>query len=155
MSPRQRRIEKILTHRKQELDNRVAALIEAKQREAAALAVANAARVEVRAAQAARRELSERGSNVQAFIEAEDWLSTTAIRAQRAWHVVMTLREEVSRVQATVLEARMKLRQAEHLSARVVASERKAEDRRERRRDDEDAARIAQRRTSAGQAGDE
>jgi hypothetical protein len=151
MTPRRRRIARILEHRQKELDARVAALAEVRAREARAVAEADAAAALAREAESARRELAERGSDAATFLEAEDWLSTTARRAHRAWGAVLAVREEIGAVQATVLGARMKLKQAEQLDARVAAAERLVEDRRERRRDDEDAARIAQRqRTVAG-----
>jgi hypothetical protein len=152
MSPRRRRIARILDHRQKELDARVAALAEVRAREARALAEAEAAALLAREAEASRRELAERGSDARTFLEAEDWLSTTARRAQRSWAGVIAVREEVAAVQTTVLDARMKLKQAEQLASRVAAAERLVEERRERRRDDEDAARIAQRRAAV--AGD-
>jgi hypothetical protein len=153
MTPRRRRIGRILDHRQKELDGRVGALVEVRAREARAVAEAEAADQQARAAEASRRELAERGSDAATFLEAEEWLSTTARRAHRAWSGVLAIREEIVAVQATVLEARMKLKQAEQLASRVAAAERLVDERRERRRDDEDAARIAQRRT--GVAGDE
>ena len=58
------------------------------------------------------------------------------------------LQAVTAKVQQTVFAAKMKLKQAEQLQTRVTLSEQKLQDRKERRRDDEDAARIAQRRVS-------
>jgi hypothetical protein len=148
MNPRLRRIGRILEHRQKELDDRVAALSEVKGREARARTEADLARARQAAAETSRRELAARGSDAQSFMEAEEWLATATTRSHMAWAEVLKLRQEVSAVQATVMVAKMKLRQAEQLSARVTAVERKVADQKERKRDDEVAARIAQRRTS-------
>jgi hypothetical protein len=153
MSARLRRIERIVAHRQKELDDEVGALAAVRAREASAVALADAAREAARGAEDARRKLAEHGCDVLTFIEAEEWLATTAQRAQRAWLVVLQIRREIDAAQAVVLEAKMKLKQAEQLSERVTRAERLVEDRRERRRDDEHAARITQRKAAV--AGDE
>jgi hypothetical protein len=145
MTPRRRRIERILDHRKKELDDVVAVLAAVKAREAAAVAEAEAADERLSEATEARRQLAEKGSGVTDFIEAEEWLYSSARRRERAWAAVVAVRREVGKVQLAVAEARTKLKQAEQLATRVELSEKKITDRRERRRDDEDAARIAQR----------
>ena len=152
MSPRLRRIERIVAHRQKELDEKIGALAEVRAREALAVTQADEARATAQEAEGARRKLAEHGCDVLTFIEAEDWLATTAQRAQRAWLLVLQIRREIEGVQATVMAARMKLKQAEQLGERVTQAERKVEDRKERRRDDEHAARIAQRRAAV--AGD-
>jgi hypothetical protein len=119
-------------------------------REAAAVADAEATDAIARAARDARRKLAETGSDVLGFLEAEEWLVSTARRAERAWALVAAVRREVEKAQAVVVQARTKLKQAEQLAARVALAERKLDDRRERRRDDEAAARIAHRAAAAG-----
>src|SRR5260221_6315967 len=99
MSPRRRRIERILEHRRKELDERAVTLAAARAREAAAIAEAEAAQTRARAAQEARRQLAQQGSDVMSFIEAEDWLATTARHAERAWASAASLRNETLRVQ--------------------------------------------------------
>lgn len=145
MSPRRRRIERILEHRKKELDDVIAVLAAVKAREAAAVAEADAADARLAEATDARRRLAEKGSGVTEFIEAEEWLYSSTRRRDRAFTAVVAVRREVAKVQAAVAEARTKLKQAEQLATRVELSEKKIADRRERRRDDEAAARIAQR----------
>lgn len=145
MTPRRRRIERILDHRKKELDDVIAVLSAVKAREAAAVAEADAADERLTEATNARRELAAKGSGVTDFIEAEEWLYSTTKRRERAWAAVTAARREVAKVQLAVAEARTKLKQAEQLATRVELSEKKVADRRERRRDDEAAARIAQR----------
>jgi flagellar export protein FliJ len=150
MSPRARRIQRILEHRQKELDERAGALAAVRAREAAAVAEAEATDALAQAATDARRKLAETGSDVFSFLEAEEWLVSTTRRAERAWASVAAVRHEVEKAQAIVLQARTKLKQAEHLAARVALGERKLEDRRERRRDDEASARIAHRAAHAG-----
>jgi hypothetical protein len=145
MTPRRRRIERILDHRKKELDDVIAVLSAVKAREASAVAEADAADARLTEATNARRELAAKGSGVTEFIEAEEWLYSTTKRRDRAWSAVTAARREVAKVQLAVAEARTKLKQAEQLATRVELSEKKLADRRERRRDDEAAARIAQR----------
>jgi len=148
MSPRQRRIQRILEHRQKELDERAGVLAAVRMKEAAAVADADAADVRAREAATARRALAEKGADVLSFIEAEEWLVATARRAERAWAFVVGIRREVEKAQAVVVQARTKLKQAEQLAARVALSERKLDERRERRRDDEAAARITQRKAA-------
>jgi hypothetical protein len=148
MSPRARRIARILEHRQKELDERAGLLTAARVKEAAAVAEADAADARVREAAEARRKLAETGADVLSFLDAEEWLVSTARRAERAWAFVVGVRREVEKAQAVVVQARTKLKQAEQLAARVALSERKLDDRRERRRDDEAAARIAQRKAA-------
>jgi hypothetical protein len=150
MTPRRRRIERILDHRKKELDDVIAVLSAVKAREAAAMAEAEAAEARLAEATDARRELASRGAGVTEFIEAEEWLYSTSKRRERAWVAVTAARREVEKVQLAVAAARTKLKQAEQLATRVELSEKKIADRRERRRDDEAAARIAQRNAYAG-----
>jgi hypothetical protein len=150
MSPRARRIARILEHRQKELDERAGVLAAVRAREAAAVAEAEATDALASAARDARRKLAETGSDVLSFLEAEEWLVSTARRAERAWAFVAAVRREVEKAQAVVVQARTKLKQAEQLAARVALAERKLDDRRERRRDDEAAARIAHRAASAG-----
>jgi chromosome segregation ATPase len=146
MTPRRRRIERILEHRRKELSATVLELSEANGRLARATAEAEARDEAVRAASDARRRLFEGPSDALTFLELEEWLHTTTLQAQQAWARVAVLRSEVAAVQARVMAVRMKVRQVEQVAARIDAAERQAESRKERRRDDEDAARIAQRR---------
>jgi len=150
MSPRARRIARILEHRQKELDERAGTLAAVRAREAAAVAEAEATDALARAATDARRKLAETGADVLTFLEAEEWLVSTTRRAERAWALVAAVRREVEKAQAIVVQARTKLKQAELLAARVALAERKLDDRRERRRDDEASARIAHRAASAG-----
>ena len=148
MSPRRRRIQKILEHRQKELDDRAVVLTAARAKEAVAVREAEASDEAARGAADAKRKLGEKGAGILDFIEAEEWLRTTARRAERAWVAVARIRTEVSAAQTQVVAARTKLKQAEQLAARVELTERRQTDRRERRRDDEAAARIAQRKAA-------
>jgi hypothetical protein len=145
MTPRRRRIERILEHRRKELDDASAVLSAVRAREAAAKAESDTADNGAKDAAEARRRLADKGSGVTEFIEAEEWLYATSRRAEREYQALLGVRREVEKVQAVVAEARTKLKQAEQLAARVDLQEKKLADRRERRRDDEAAARIAQR----------
>ncbi len=150
MTPRRRRIERILDHRKKELDDASAVMAAVRAREAVAAAEADAADACTKEAAEARRKLAEKGSGVMEFIEAEEWLYSTARRAERSWAILSNIRGEVEKVQVVVAQARTKVKQAEQIAARVELVEKKLADRRERRRDDEAGARIAQRRISGG-----
>jgi hypothetical protein len=150
MTPRRRRIERILEHRQKELDEASAVLSAVRAREAAAAAEAEATDERAKEAAEARRRLADKGSGVTEFIEAEEWLYATSRRAERAYTVLLGVRREVEKVQAVVAAARTKLKQAEQLAARIALQEKKLDDRRERRRDDEAAARIAHRAAGMG-----
>jgi len=146
MTPRRRRIDRILVHRRKELEAVVLLLAEANGRLGRATAEAEGRDEVVREATESRRRLFEAPSDAQAFLEVEDWLHTTTLQAAHAWARVTQLKGEVAAVQDRVLSARMKVRQVEQVAVRIEATERQAESRKERRRDDEHAARIAQRR---------
>jgi flagellar export protein FliJ len=146
VTPRRRRIQKILEHRQKELDDKAVVLNAVRAKEAVAVKEAEAAAETAREATEAKRALSEKGAGILDFIEAEEWLRTTARRAERAWSAVARIRKEVSAAQEQVIAARTKLKQAEQLAARVELTERRQADKKERRRDDEAAARIAQRK---------
>ena len=152
MTPRRRRIQKILEHRQKELDDRAVVLTAARAKEAVVVREAEAADETARAAADAKRKLGEKGAGILDFVEAEEWLRTTARRAERAWVVVARIRTEVSAAQTEVVAARTKLKQAEQLGARVDLVERRQADKKERRRDDEAAARIAQRKAAVAGA---
>src|ERR1041385_8766723 len=110
MTPRRRRIERILEHRQKELDERAAALAAVRAKEAVALAEAEAADTRAREAAEARRKLAETGSDVLGFLEAGEWLVSTSRRAERAWAFVAGIRREVEKAQAVVVQARTKLK---------------------------------------------
>jgi hypothetical protein len=148
MSPRQKRIEKIVAHRQKELDGIVGQLAAQKARELAAQRTAEAADEATRQAEVRRRELGQSGTDAMTFLEAGDWLDTASRHAMLAWAEVRNQRQATAKIQQLVISAKMKLKQAEHLSSRVALAERRVVERKERRRDDEDAARIAQRRSA-------
>jgi len=148
LSPRRRRIEKIVLHRQKELDERVGELAAQKAKEAAATAKAEETDRAVTEASNRCRALAEEGGGAQAFLEAGEWLDAISREAVRAWARVRMEAAATARVQQTVFAAKMKLKQAEQLQTRVTVSEQRIQDRKERRRDDEDAARIAQRRVA-------
>ncbi|HEX4335182.1 MAG TPA: hypothetical protein VH062_04670 [Polyangiaceae bacterium] len=150
MTPRRRRIERILEHRKKELDEAAAVLSAVRVREAAAKAESEDAEQRAKDAAESRRRLADKGSGVMEFIEAEEWLYATSRRAERAYQALLAVQREVEKVQVVVAEARTRMKQAEQLATRVDLQEKKVADRRERRRDDEAAARIAQRAAAVG-----
>lgn len=146
LSPRRRRIEKIVAHRQKELDERVGELAAQKAKEAAAAAKAEETDRAVREASDRCRALAEQGGGAQTFLEAGEWLDSISREAVRAWARVRMEQAVTTRAQQAVFATKMKLKQAEQLQTRVTVSEQRQEERKERRRDDEDAARIAQRR---------
>src|ERR1043165_4988079 len=108
VSPRRRRIEKIVVYRQKELDERVGELAAQKAKEAAATARAEETDRAVKEASDRCRALGEQGGGAQAFLEAGEWLDAISREAVRAWGKVRMEVAATARVQQTVFAARMK-----------------------------------------------
>jgi flagellar export protein FliJ len=141
MSPRRSRIEKVVSHREQELERRVAAL--AKARAAAERVEAQAAAAR-RAAEAAAEEREQLTSGVMLasdWIEANEWLASRECAQEVAEMTADRARAMAGQAHAGVLSAHVALRGVERLSARLEQQEQKAEERAEQRLLDERAGR--------------
>jgi len=140
MSPRQKRIEKVVTHRGKELDKRVAELNAQKQRELEAKRMAEAEREELLRASESRLKLAEATISATSWIEANEWLKTRAAKSELAETQAIRAKASTQRARAEVLNARADLKKLEVLSERIGTEERSREERVARRLEDEIAA---------------
>jgi flagellar export protein FliJ len=140
MSPRQKRIDKIVTHRGKELDKRVAELSQQKSREEAARVAAEREREQLLQASQSRLKLAEAPLSANDWVEANDWLRTRSAQAELAETQAVKARLGTQRARAHVLHARTDLKKVEVLSARIGAEEQSKQERADRRLEDEIAA---------------
>lgn len=140
MSPRRGRVKRIIEVREKQLDEKVKAL---RASEAAAEEAARAkADAEVRLAEAAeeRNRLASGTSDLQSWIEANEWLQARAALVELARRKVDSASQAVEVARTHVSSAHADVRRMEALSTRIEKQEKITEDRRERRQDDEIAA---------------
>jgi flagellar biosynthesis chaperone FliJ len=140
MSPRRKRIEKVVEHRGKELDKRISELNEQKSREEAARRAAEQQRQEAQAASETRLKLAEAPLAASDWIAANEWLKSRTALAELAENHADKARLGTQRARAHVLSARTDLKKLEVLSARIDAEERAQQERAARRLEDELAA---------------
>jgi flagellar export protein FliJ len=140
MSPRRQRIEKVIQHRGQELDKRVAELAQHQSREEAARLAAEAERQELQRASETRLRLAAAPIDANSWIEANEWLKTRATQAELAETRAIKARLGTQRARSHVLHARTDLKKVEVLSTRIETEERTKRERGERRLEDEVAS---------------
>jgi len=150
VSPRRKRIDKVVVHREKELDKRIGELNEQKSREEAARLAAEQKRLEVQHASETRLRLAEAPLSARDWIAANEWLSSSAARAELAETQAIKARLVTQKARAHVLHARTDLKKIEVLSARIAAEERAQQERAERRLEDE----LAAQRFAAERRGD-
>jgi flagellar export protein FliJ len=140
MSPRRKRIERVVQHRGQELDKRISELNEQKSREEAARLAAERKRNEALAASESRLKLAEAPLTASDWGAANEWLKSRAVQAEIAETQAIKAQQGTQRARAHVLHARTDLKKVEVLSARIDAQERAEQERVARRLEDELAA---------------
>jgi flagellar biosynthesis chaperone FliJ len=143
MTPREKRILRVLELRDQRLKLAVRTLEETRlleQRVASEFLQAAQAR---QTAERERRELGNGALRIRALIDADEWLRARAAEAERTELRLRQLRAQVEKARLRVKEAMLKLRQLERLRDRLRAAERQRESRVERTREDEIAQRCA------------
>ena len=150
MSPRQKRIEKVVAHRGKVLDERIAELSQHKSREDAARLAAERERDEAQRASETRLKLAEAPLSATDWIAANEWLKSRAALAELAETQALKARLGTQRARAHVLHARTDLKKVEVLSARIGAEARTQQERAERRLEDE----LSAQRFAADRRGD-
>ena len=140
MSPRGKRIEKVIVHRGKELDKRVAELTQHKTREEIARLAAQSERQELLRASETRLKLAEAPVDANSWIEANEWLKTRATKTELAETQAIKAHLGTQRARAHVLSARTDLKKVEVLSTRIETEERNKRERGERRLEDEIAS---------------
>jgi flagellar biosynthesis chaperone FliJ len=143
VTPREKRILRVLELRDQRLKLAVRALEEARALERLAASDFMQAAEAHQGAERARRELSLGTTRSRALIDADEWLRSRAEEEERTEHRLRQMRVQVERARGRVKDAMLKLRQLERLRDRLRAAQRLSENRTERTREDEIAQRSA------------
>jgi flagellar export protein FliJ len=144
MTPREKRVQRVVELRDQRLKLAVRTFEETRQLEQKAAAEFVSARDARAGAERERRALSTGTNGIQAFIEAEEWLRACTAREEFAAQRARQVRMQLEKARARLQEAVTKLRQLERLAERLAQQRRLREARAERRLDDEIGQRIAQ-----------
>ena len=150
MSSRQRRIDKVVAHRSKVLDEQIAVLNQHKSREEAARLLAEREQEEARRASESRLKMAEAELSAKDWVLANEWLKSRAAHLELAEKQVVKARLGTERARVHVVHARTDLKKVEVLSARIVAEERREQERAERRLEDE----LAGQRFLADRRGD-
>lgn len=140
MSSRQKRIEKVVAHRSKILNEQIATLSQHKSREEAARELVLREREEARLASESRLKLAEAPLSAKDWVLANEWLKSRSAILELAETQVVKARLGTERARAHVVHARTGLKKVEVLSARILADERREQERAERRLEDELAA---------------
>ncbi len=145
MSPRRKRIRKVVDHRAEQLDKTVTELAQRRTRELEAAKALEEQREKRRQAAEARERLTGAAATVEHWQMADEWLRTQDALEQLALNKVRIAGHAVEQARVQVLSARTDLRRIEALDQRLEREERQQAERAERRLHDELAAqRFAQ-----------
>lgn len=125
MSPRRARIEKVITLREKELDQRVAKLHGTREAEARALSAEEQKKLELDQASESRLKLAEEGEALSAmsWIEANEWLVSRQKQVEQARLEAARAALETKKAQGAVMTARSDLKKVELLSERIQKQE--------------------------------
>jgi len=139
VSPRRTRIEKVITVREKELDQRVAKLADTRAAEARALSVEEQKRRELEEAESSRLKMAEEGEALSAssWIEANEWLQSRQRHLEQARQAASKAEVETRKAQTAVMAARTDLKKVEVLSERIQQQEQTEAQKLERRLEDE------------------
>jgi flagellar export protein FliJ len=141
MSQKRARIAKVVTHREQELDRKVAELGEARAEAVRREDAAALERKKLEKAAEDRQALSAQAMSAADWREANEWLASRALSLDAAKQEVAVAAERVEQKQKGVLTARQALKGVELLDERLKREEMRAEGRADQRLQDELARR--------------
>lgn len=139
MSPRRKRIEKVVGLREKELDKRVQELAGTRAAEARAMSDEERKRRELELASESRLKMAEHGGELSAmsWIEANEWLNNRRLHLEKARVQAAQAQLETRRAQTAVMAARTDLKKVELLSERLQKQETTTAERALRRMEDE------------------
>jgi flagellar export protein FliJ len=141
VSPRQKRLKKVVDLREQELDRRVAKLSDSRAAEARALSSEEQKKRELEQASETRLSLlSDPELSAKSWIEANEWLSGRRVGHEKARVELARAQLATRSAQNEVVAARADLKKLELLSARIEQQEQGQARKLERRMEDELAA---------------
>lgn len=143
MTPREKRILRVIELRDQRLKLAVRALEEVRALERLAATEFVKAAQARQSAERERRDLSLGTLRIRALIDADEWLRARGEEEQRSELRLRQTRAQVEKARGRVKDAMLKLRQLERLRERLREAQRSIESRAERRREDEIAQRSA------------
>jgi hypothetical protein len=143
MSAREARVERLIQLRDQRLKLAVRDLEQVRLLERRMGAELNVAQSSRQGAERERRELSQTGSDIRRFIEAEDWLRSRTIEEEMCALRLRQARAQLDKAQQRVKHAAIELRQLELLQERLRRARLVKEARRERALEDEIGQRAA------------
>src|SRR3954447_7740743 len=119
MSEREARVERLIQLRDQRLKLAVRDLEQVRLLERRMAAELNVAQSSRQGAERERRELSQTGSDIRRFIEAEDWLRSRTIEEEMCALRLRQARAQLDKAQQRVKQAARELRQLELLQERL------------------------------------
>jgi flagellar export protein FliJ len=137
MSQKRARIAKVVSHREQELDRRVAELGEARAEALRREEAAEAERKTLEKAGEERNALSAQPLSAADWRAANEWLASRALSHEAATREVAAASERVEQKQKGVLTARQALKGVELLDEKLKKAELRAEERADQRLQDE------------------
>lgn len=139
MSPRRKRIEKVVGLREKELDKRVQELLGTRAAEARAMSDEERKRLELEQASESRLKMAADGGELSAtsWIEANEWMNNRRLNHEHARAQAARAQLETKRAQTAVLTARTDLKKVELLSERLQQQETTTAERAQRRMEDE------------------
>jgi flagellar export protein FliJ len=137
MSQKRARIAKVVNHREQQLDRRVAELGEARAEEKRREDAAELERMKLEKAEKERLEMSSGAMSAADWRAQNEWLASRALSHAVATREVEAAVEQVVEKQQGVLTARQALKGVELLDERLRKEELRAEERADQRLQDE------------------
>ncbi|MBN1612375.1 MAG: flagellar FliJ family protein [Polyangiaceae bacterium] len=151
MTSRRKRLDKVVKHRERQLENKVQALQQSRNAQAAAAERAHQERQMLRQAAEYREALTRQVVQVADLAAASQWVEARTGHLQHAHHQLARADAVVERAQQSTLAARNELKRVELLDSRLARFELKQNEGEERKAQDEHCARqvVAKRRSSA------
>ena len=140
MSPRRTRVQRIISIREKQRDEKVKTLADRERSLAEANHKAEGEKRRLFHATAERERLANEGADAKSWLEADEWLAARAALHDIAKRQAERASVAVDHARDAVVEAQVDVRRVEMLSERLEAKERADEERVARRLEDEIAA---------------
>ena len=142
MTPRRKKVQRVLEIREQHLNERAGVLVKAHEGRNAAANQAEKAADHLEEAAEYRKELTSQPLSVNSWIEAEQWLARRSSENMRAQHDLQKAEVHLSNAHESVVVARSDVKCMELLDKRLAQGEAKRQSRVEQSANDEHARRA-------------
>lgn len=142
MTPRRKKVQRVLEIREQHLNERAGILVKAHEGRNAAANQAEEAAGQLAEAEEYRKELTSRSMSVNAWIEAEQWLARRNNEHLRAQLDLEQAEVRLSHAHENVITARSDVKRMELLDKRLAQGESRRQSRAEQSTNDEHARRA-------------